>query len=660
MVEAALGQGRVIARGGGYSYAAASFGGGSLVLDMTRFDRVLRFEPEEGLVEVEAGMRLEQLLALTAPRGLILPVQPGYPAITVGGCIAGNVHGKNPHREGTFRRSVVDLTLLHPRLGTLRLDRQNEPELFELTCGGYGLTGDHPRRDPAAGAACPAGRPRSSASRSRPGRGSRAGPRADAAIAPSRTRGTTGRRSRERSVAASSTWAGFPKVLCRRARWCRATGASPPRAGRGFGCRSGDARRAACSAGVSCLRGVAAPPSVMPLFDALFPFARRGEYFLLYGRRGLAEVQSLVPHGAADDFLRALEREVLLLRPPARHGLDEALPRGGALPALRGRRRVCHDRPRALPPRASASWRCSTGSLSSSAGCRTSSRTRAFPRTWSRALPRVRGIPGEAAGDSIPGALPIGALGEAGAVTAVVVGASAGLGRALAEALAAAGHDLVVVSSDARDLEALAVGPARSVTGCGSRPSPLDLGGEPSGVERLGEAVAELGEPPTRSSCRSAGPPTTDDATLDADLAERLVQDELPARWPPWSGASCPSCSAAPRQRRGLRQRGRAPRPRVERALRRVQAGAPDRTSRACATPARARRVAVSFYVLGYLDTNLAFGRRTLFRGPTRARLAERVVRRAGPGARESCTILGPGASSSPRCRSFPSSSTSA
>lgn len=54
----------------------------------------------------------------------------------------------------------------------------------------------------------------------------------------------------------------------------------------------------------------------MPLFDAMFPFARRGEYFLLYGRRGLAEYQSLVPHAAAEGFLADLEREVARARLP--------------------------------------------------------------------------------------------------------------------------------------------------------------------------------------------------------------------------------------------------------------------------------------------------------------------------------------------------------
>jgi decaprenylphospho-beta-D-ribofuranose 2-oxidase len=316
MVEAAAAGRPVIARGGGYSYAAASFGGGSLVLDMTRLDRVLRFEPAEKLVEVEAGMRLEQLLALTAPRGLILPVQPGYPAITVGGCIAANVHGKNPQREGTFRHSVVDLTLVHPRLGTLRISRQSEPDLFELTCGGYGLTGiilaATLRLEPLAGWTAAVER------------------------VPIETLAEGLARVRERTDTASFayTWhdgtpaagvfgRGFVYVgqipegpLPHGAvvpRYRRLSAASRPRIGVPLW---GRATSRMLGASFRTVEGMRPGRSDVPLFDALFPFARRGEYFLLYGRRGLAEYQALVPHEAASGFLHDLEREVLRARAP--------------------------------------------------------------------------------------------------------------------------------------------------------------------------------------------------------------------------------------------------------------------------------------------------------------------------------------------------------
>jgi decaprenylphospho-beta-D-ribofuranose 2-oxidase len=314
MVEAALDSPHVIARGGGYSYAPASFGGGSLVVDMTRLDRVLRFEPQERLIEVEAGARLEQVLAVTAPRGLILPVQPGYPAITVGGCVAANVHGKNPHREGAFRRSVADLTLCHPRLGTLRVSREAEPELFELTCGGYGLTGvivaATLRLDPLPGCTAavervPIGtlaeglaavRERTEGSafaytwHAAPGRGFGPGCVYVGTIVPGPPPAAAAVPSYRRLTAASR--ARLPLPL-----WSRASSR-------------------ALGAGFGALERVRAGRREQPLFDALFPFARRGAYLRLYGRRGLAEHQSLVPHAAAGEFLKRLEREVLAARPP--------------------------------------------------------------------------------------------------------------------------------------------------------------------------------------------------------------------------------------------------------------------------------------------------------------------------------------------------------
>ena len=60
LAENSDGTGSKIARGGGYSYAAASFGAGSLVVDMTRFDRVLRFDPALRLIEASTNQPTSQ------------------------------------------------------------------------------------------------------------------------------------------------------------------------------------------------------------------------------------------------------------------------------------------------------------------------------------------------------------------------------------------------------------------------------------------------------------------------------------------------------------------------------------------------------------------------------------------------------------------------
>jgi decaprenylphospho-beta-D-ribofuranose 2-oxidase len=105
------------------------------------FNRILAFDPEENEVTVETGITLGELFCFSYTKGLFLPVQPGHPAITIGGCVAANVHGKNPSRDGTILRHVRSLRLFHPSHGVLYLDRENRPDLFRLTCGGLGLTG---------------------------------------------------------------------------------------------------------------------------------------------------------------------------------------------------------------------------------------------------------------------------------------------------------------------------------------------------------------------------------------------------------------------------------------------------------------------------------------------------------------------------------------
>jgi decaprenylphospho-beta-D-ribofuranose 2-oxidase len=135
------GEATVIPRGAGLSYVAASFGAAATSVETLSFDRVLGFDELTGEVEVEAGIDLAALFRFLITRGCYLAVQPGYGAITVGGCIACDVHGKNPARDGTFSDHVQALRLFHPDHGVVVLSRAENWELFDATCAGFGLTG---------------------------------------------------------------------------------------------------------------------------------------------------------------------------------------------------------------------------------------------------------------------------------------------------------------------------------------------------------------------------------------------------------------------------------------------------------------------------------------------------------------------------------------
>lgn len=132
---------RTAIRGAGLSLVGAGFGGSDNVLGMRSYDRIRAFDVEAGILEVEAGATLGKLFGFLALKGWMLPVQPGYPGITIGGCIGANVHGKNQAHEGCFVDWVEELELFHPSHGRLILSAQSNPDLFDLTIGGFGLTG---------------------------------------------------------------------------------------------------------------------------------------------------------------------------------------------------------------------------------------------------------------------------------------------------------------------------------------------------------------------------------------------------------------------------------------------------------------------------------------------------------------------------------------
>ena len=134
------GEGGLCLHGAGRSYGDCAVNAGGDALITTRLDRILHFDPETGIVQVEPGVNFARLLQIFLPRGFMVPVTPGTGFATIGGAVANDVHGKNHETDGSFCQHVTALDLLLPD-GTPRTISRNDGALFQATCAGLGLTG---------------------------------------------------------------------------------------------------------------------------------------------------------------------------------------------------------------------------------------------------------------------------------------------------------------------------------------------------------------------------------------------------------------------------------------------------------------------------------------------------------------------------------------
>lgn len=122
------------------SYGDTALNNGGKVIDMTRLNRLIAFDAKKGILEAEAGITIGEIMRIFAPKGWIPAVMPGTGNVTLGGCIANDVHGKN-HAAGSFGQHVLSLTLMCCNGRTQTVTVKETPELFRATLGGLGQTG---------------------------------------------------------------------------------------------------------------------------------------------------------------------------------------------------------------------------------------------------------------------------------------------------------------------------------------------------------------------------------------------------------------------------------------------------------------------------------------------------------------------------------------
>jgi len=131
----------VIPHGMGHSYTDAALNTNGVIIDVTGMRRILSWDPEQGIMQVEPGVTLRDMVRVALADRWWPSVTPSTADATIGGCVAMNVNGKNAWKCGSFGEHLLSLTVLLATGQVLTLSPESNPQLFQALVGSAGLLG---------------------------------------------------------------------------------------------------------------------------------------------------------------------------------------------------------------------------------------------------------------------------------------------------------------------------------------------------------------------------------------------------------------------------------------------------------------------------------------------------------------------------------------
>jgi decaprenylphospho-beta-D-ribofuranose 2-oxidase len=136
-----LKKGTIIARGLGRSYGDQAVNEDKYVAICTKLNHFLGWDEQQGILECEAGVSLEEIITTFGPKGWMPMICPGTKFVTIGGAIANDIHGKAHHIDGSFVNCILSFTILLADGQVVEASRTENADLFWANFGGLGLLG---------------------------------------------------------------------------------------------------------------------------------------------------------------------------------------------------------------------------------------------------------------------------------------------------------------------------------------------------------------------------------------------------------------------------------------------------------------------------------------------------------------------------------------
>ena len=133
--------------GGQHSMGGQQYGTGTVHLNMSSMNDVLKFDRKNGIVTVEAGIQWPELIEYlissqkySKKQWGITQKQTGADRLSIGGALSSNIHGRGLLLQPMVQ-DVESFRIINAEGKKINVSREENAELFGLVIGGYGLFG---------------------------------------------------------------------------------------------------------------------------------------------------------------------------------------------------------------------------------------------------------------------------------------------------------------------------------------------------------------------------------------------------------------------------------------------------------------------------------------------------------------------------------------
>ena len=132
---------KIALMGTGNSWTDVFLSSHQLIIDLSNFDQINSYDEKNGIINVQCGIKIGNLLKKIMPENFTLTGLSGSVTDTIGGMLSSNVHGKDSWKEGNFGQNIISFKMLLADNSIIIVDRDKDNVLFNAVIGGLGFLG---------------------------------------------------------------------------------------------------------------------------------------------------------------------------------------------------------------------------------------------------------------------------------------------------------------------------------------------------------------------------------------------------------------------------------------------------------------------------------------------------------------------------------------